>query len=638
MASHLNRPRAALRKLLVLAALCALAGCAAERAYRDGEQLLAQDKVEAGLARLAEARAAEPLNAQYAMAYLRARDRAVQAWLERAERLAAEGKEQAAGAALERVLALEPGNTRALAALRARAAGARHQDLLAEAEAALAARQPELARYKARAILAEQPQHKAALALLAEVEARHRPPPPLEAALAPALRQPVTLDFRDAPLRQVFDVLARSAGLNFVFDKDVKADGKTTILLKNSTVEAAVQYLLMSNQLEQQVLDANTILIYPSNAAKLKEYQEVRVRSFFLAYADPKGVANTLKTLLKVRDVVVDEKLNLVMVRDNADTLRLAERIVALQDVAEPEVMLDVEVMEIQRNRIQELGLAWPESVTLAPLATADGSPLTIAALRALNRDTIGVTGVSATVHANAKDGRTNILANPRIRVRNKEKAKVLIGDKVPNITTTVSPGTGGFASESVNYIDVGLNLSVEPTISLNNEVAIRIGLEVSNLVSQVTTRQGTLVYQIGTRQASTLLQLKDGETQVLAGLINSEERSSGSKLPGLGELPIVGRLFGSNRDDSQKTEIVLAITPHLVRNVQRPAADLVDFAAGTETSARRRPDSTPRETTAPAASDAPAPSAPPAVATPLPAPAEPVPTAPPAPAAEEPQ
>ncbi len=622
MASHVTGARARLRNLLALAILCMLAGCAAQRAYRDGEQLLARDQVEAGLSRLAEARSADPSNPQYAMAYLRARDRAVQRMLDQSDRMAADGRDQPSAALLERVLALEPANSRALAVLRARAAAARSQAMLAEAEAALAARQPDLARYKARSILAEIPQHKGALALLAELEVRNPPPPPLEATLAPALRRPVSLDFRDAPLRQVFDVLARSAGLNFVFDKDLKADGKTTILLKNSTVEAALLYLLMSNQLEQQVLDANTIMIYPSNAAKLKEYQEVRVRTFYLAYADAKNLANTMKTILKVRDVVVDDKLNLLIVRDTAETLRLAERLVALQDVAEAEVMLDVEVMEVKRSRIQELGLAWPDSVTLAPI---DGGPLTLAALRGLNRETTGVSGVTATVHANAKDGSTNILANPRIRVRNKEKAKVLIGDKVPNITTTISPGTGGFASESVNYIDVGLSLSVEPTISLNNEVAIRIGLEVSNLVSQLSTRQGTVVYQIGTRQASTMLQLKDGETQVLAGLINNEERSNGNKLPGLGDMPILGRLFGSNRDENLKTEIVLAITPHLIRNVQRPAADLTDFAAGTETGARRRPDNAPREATAPAVqaqAPAPAPAAP-AVINPVAAPAD---------------
>jgi general secretion pathway protein D len=179
--------------------------------------------------------------------------------------------------------------------------------------------------------------------------------------------------------------------------------------------------------------------------------------------------------------------------------------------------------------------------------------------------------------------------------VRNKEKAKVVIGDKLPTITTTISSGVGGFASESVNYVDAGLKLEVEPTIYLNNEVGIRISLEVSNLVDTITTKSGTTAYRLGTRSAATMLQLKDGENQVLAGLIKNEDRSSSRKLPGIGDLPVLGRLFGSQQDTRNKTEVVLSITPHLIRNLQRPPASSSEFSAGTEASFRRRPDTSAR-------------------------------------------
>jgi general secretion pathway protein D len=178
--------------------------------------------------------------------------------------------------------------------------------------------------------------------------------------------------------------------------------------------------------------------------------------------------------------------------------------------------------------------------------------------------------------------------------VRNKEKAKIVIGDKLPVITSTVSSGVGGFASDSVTYVDVGLTLKAEPTIYLNNEVAIRWSSGQQS-GEHHHTKNGTTAYQLGTREASTMLQLKDGENQVLAGLINNEERNSSNKVPGFSELPIVSRLFGSQRDDNQKTEIVLSITPHLIRNVQRPEASASEFSAGTEASFRRRPDMTPR-------------------------------------------
>jgi general secretion pathway protein D len=592
MASHKMGTRCLqLPRLLALAlAALALAGCAAQLAYRDGNALVAEDKVEAGLLKYREAIAADPGNALYKSAFLQARDRSTTALLEQAERKLADGKAQLALQDYQRVLSIDPGNERARAGLRLVEADQRHAALMEAGAAAFDKKDYELAREKASAILAERPNHEAARLLLAKATEK-LDQPAAETGLAAAYKLPISIEFRDASLKQVFEVIARRSGLNFLFDKDVKVDQKTSIFLKNSTIEAAVYYLLVSNQLEQKIMDGNTILIYQNVAAKLKEYQDMTVKTFFLANADAKVVANTLKTILKSRDVVIDEKLNLVILRDNPEAIRLATKLVALQDVAEPEVMLEVEILEIKRSRIMELGVAWPSSLTFAPLQTVGGGPLTVAALRGLNGDNIGVSGLSATINANRTDGDSNTLANPRIRVRNKEKAKVVIGDKVPNITTTISPGAGGFASESVNYVDVGLTLNVEPTIYLNNEVAIRISLEVSNLVDSITTHSGTVAYRIGTRSATTMLQLKDGENQVLAGLINNEDRSSGSKVPGFGSLPILGRLFGSAHDASDKTEIVLSITPHLVRNIQRPSLGASEFSAGTETSFRARPE-----------------------------------------------
>ena len=579
------------RRLAVPLAALLLAGCAAQNAYLEGRSLVEHDKVEAGLLKYQQAMAIDPANPVYKAAYLQTRDRSNNASLEQADRALADGKMNVAQQGYQRVLAIDPLNERARSGMRQIENDERHVRMLAEAQAAFDKGDYELARARAAAILTERTSHEPARLLLAQVNEKLAVAP-AESGLAAAYRQPISIEFREAPLKQVFDVISRRSGLNFLFDKDVKADQRTTIMLKNSTVEAAVHFLLVTNQLEQQVMDGNTIMIYPNVAGKLKDYQEMTIKTFFLANADAKAVGNTLKTILKSRDVVVDEKLNLLIVRDSPEAIKLATRLVALQDVAEPEVMLDVEILEIKRSRLMDLGIAWPASLGFAPLQSSTGGPLTIESLRHLNASTIGVTGVSATINANKTDGDSNTLANPRIRVRNKEKAKVVIGDKVPNITTIITPGTsGGFASESINYVDVGLTLNVEPTIYLNNEVAIRISLEVSNLVDSVTTKSGSVAYRIGTRSASTMLQLKDGENQVLAGLINNEDRTSGSKVPGFGNIPILGRLFGSTRDSTDKTEIVLSITPHLVRNVLRPALSASEFSAGTETSFRRRPD-----------------------------------------------
>ena len=583
--------------VLALALASALVGgCAGQRAYQEGNALVAQDQVAAGLAKYQEAVAADPGNPQYRSAYLRARDSAAHRLIAQAESALAAGDAQAALREYRRVLAFDPANERARAGLRLVEADRRLAAMLDEARAAFDKGNLDGARQQLAAILAERPAHEPARLLMLDVDEKAAAAPTGEAALAASFRKPISLEFRDAPLKQIFEVISRHAGLNFVFDKDVKSDQRSSIFLKNSTVEAAVYYLLMTNQLERQVMDGNTILIYPNVAAKLKEYQEMTVKTFFLANADAKNIANTFKTILKARDVVVDEKLNLVILRDSPEAVRVATQLVALQDVPEPEVMLEVEVLEIKRNSTIDLGIAWPGTVSFTPLATIGGNPVSIDQLRGLNRGNVGVTSaLTATVNANKFDGDSNTLANPRIRVRNKEKAKVVIGDKIPNFSTTVSSGVGGFASESVNYVDVGLTLNVEPTIYLNNEIGIRIALEVSTLGEKTTSRAGTEAYRIGTRSATTFLQLKDGENQVLAGLISNEDRSSGSKVPGIGDLPIVGRLFGATQDRSDRTEIVLSITPHLVRTVQRPAAASAEFGAGTEASFRRRPDSTTR-------------------------------------------
>ena len=581
------------RLLLATLVAAALSGCAGQAAYREGTDLLSKNQVEQSLVKFQQAVNEAPDNSAYKSAYLTTRDNQANRLLLQADRDLADGKTVDAQQNYIRVLNIDPGNERARAGMRALDADRRQAAMLAEAATATDKKDYDTAKARLNAILTERPDHEGARLLLAQVNEKSAVPL-AETALTAAFRTPISLEFRDAPLKQIFEVIARHSGLNFVFDKDVKTDQRTSIFLKNTSVESAVYFLLVTNQLERQVMDGNTILIYPNVAAKLKEYQEMSVRTFFLANADAKAIANTLKTILKSRDVVVDEKLNLVIVRDSPEAIKLAAQLIAVQDVPEPEVMLDVEVLEVTRTRAQDLGIAWPSSLGFAPILTSSGA-LTINQLKGLNADSIGVSGVSATINAGKTDGDTNTLAHPRIRVRNKEKAKVVIGDKVPNITTTISSGVGGFASESVNYIDVGLTLNVEPTISLNNEVAIRISLEVSNIIDTITTTSGTTAYRIGTRSASTMLQLKDGENQVLAGLINNEERSSGTKVPGLGELPVLGRLFGTGHDENNRTEIVLSITPHLVRNLTRPVATATEFGAGTEASFRRRPDVTAR-------------------------------------------
>ncbi len=612
-----NRPLWALAAVLGAALL---GGCAGTLAYRDAERLAAGDRPDAALSKYREALTADPDNVSYRTGYLLARQKTVAAWLAQAGRAAAEGRLPEAERLYRAVLELDADKLAArdgLAALRREAA---QRQTLAEAAEALRAGRTGPARKLVNAVLAQDPKNERARGLLQELDAQAAAAG-AEPALSDAYRKKLSIDFRDATLRQVFDVVSRTSGLNILFDKDVKTDQKTTIFLKDNSIEAAIHYLLLTHQLEMLAMDANTILIYPNTAAKLKDYQPLVVRTFQLSNGNARAVAESLKTMLKLRDVVVDDKLNMLIVRDSAEAVRLAAKIVALQDVAEPEVMLEVEILEVSRGRLLELGVAWPGSLSLTPLAGSSGT-LTLADLRSLGTSTVGATIDPAKINARAVDTDTNLLANPRIRVLNREKARVLIGNKVPSISTTTI--ATGLITESVSYFDVGLKLEVEPIVYVNDDVTIKIGLEVSNIVDTQKSDKGTVTYTIGTRSASTSLRLKDGENQILAGLIDDQDRRTANKVPGIGELPVAGRLFGSTLNDGKKTEIVLSITPHLIRNVQRLDAQSAEFGSGTETSLRRRPEGASGADASPAAAADPAPAAVAAPSAPAPATARP--------------
>ena len=559
-----------------------MSGCAAQTAYKEGRELASAGKTVEALAKFDQAAQLDNRSAEYRIAGLQTRERLIIEALASGQQAAASGRLDEAKLAFNRALALQPNNPRALEGLKAIDAVGRHAKWLSTAEAAWAKKDDKTALLWARMVTAEDPSQRKALALLESIEQSNLKTPTVN-ALSEVYRKPITIEFKDAPLKTVFEVISRTSGLNFLFDKDVRTDQKTSIFLKNSSIEAAVSLTLLTNQLEQRVLDANTVLVYPNTQAKQKDYQPLTIKTFYLVNAEAKVVANTLKTLLKTRDVVVDDKLNMLILRDSPDAIRMAEKLVALHDVAEPEVMLEVEILEVKRTRLLDLGIRWPDQLSLSPLTANAGGVLTLADLRAINDNSLGATLGATSLNAKNVDTDANILANPRIRARNREKAKILIGERVPNITTTST--STGFVAESVTYVDVGLKLDVEPTVYPDGEVAIKVALEVSNIISQLQTKSGSVAYQIGTRTAQTVLRLKDGENQVLAGLINDEDRRTANKVPGLGSIPVVGRLFGNQAEDTIKTEIVLSITPRILRNIQRPAASIIEFDSGTENS-----------------------------------------------------
>jgi general secretion pathway protein D len=213
--------------------------------------------------------------------------------------------------------------------------------------------------------------------------------------------------------------------------------------------------------------------------------------------------------------------------------------------------------------------------------------------MRDLTSRDLLITPLAVRLNLKLQDTDANLLASPRIRARHKEKAKIMIGDKVPVITNSVTPIQTGSAvvTGTVQYLDVGIKLEVEPHVHTEGDVGIRLNLEVSNIVKEVRNLQsGTLAYQIGTRSAQTNLRLRDGETQILGGLISDLDRNTASKVPGLGQLPVLGRLFSSKAGNASKTEIILSITPRIVRGAAMADARLRDVYSGTDAAVRSVP------------------------------------------------
>jgi len=588
-----------IRLLAALAAAVLLLSCAVNnnnQTFMNAQQLLAQGKLEEGLSTLQRAMEEDPRNQEYRGYYYRQRDSIIAQWLNRAEEARVANDFDGAEALYRRALGVDAGNARAQAGIEHLVMDRRHQILLKEAEAAINARNNEAAAAKLRLILTENPANREARVMQRVLDEQR-----VRAALAtPAIKasfqKPVTLEFREANIRSIFEVISRIADMNFVFDRDVRPDLRASIFVKNTSLEDVVNTVLLTNQLEKKVVNENTVLIYPNTPAKARDYQELIVKSFYLANSEAKQALNLIRTIIKTRDIYIDEKLNFLVMRDTPDNVRLAEKLISNHDLAEPEVVLELEVGEVKRTKLSELGIVYPNQFTVVNFRRTDTvstigtnnvatttqvttDPLTLHTLGHLTTGNIQISPVILNLRNEIGD--TNLLANPRIRVKNKEKARVHIGDRVPVITTTSTANVG--VSESVSYLDVGLRLEVEPVVSLDEEVGMRVGLEVSSIVREVTSRSGTLTYQIGTRSAATNLRLRDGETQVLAGLISDEDRNSAQRVPGLGSLPIVGRLFSNERKDGAKTEVILLITPRIVRNLARPGASAMEFPSGTE-------------------------------------------------------
>jgi general secretion pathway protein D len=518
---------------------------------------------------------ANPRQPQYKNWLTLLQEKKLQKQLQHADSLLEVQQYQAAAAIYQQVLQAAPGNRAAGDGLQKVAIMQKHAAQIELVKTAIAAQDFAGGEYLLRNVLAEQPAHVEARKLFEQLEQNKSERLSIVRPVQSSLKKKITLELKNTPVKNAFEYLGKAADLNFSFDQELSEGIRVSVFLRDTPIEQALDVILTSHQLGKKVLNQNTLLIYPLSRAA--QYEELFVRSFYLNHMDAKRALNLMKTVLRASDLYIDEKLNTLVIRDTMDRIKVAEKLIASQDLNEPEVMLEVEVMEINRRNLENLGIQYPSQIGVGVQGNALGNTngtqpqagkLTLTELRNFNGN-LGVFTINdpaIVLNLLHQDTDTNLLASPKIRVKNRDRAKIHVGDKIPVLTSVAS--AQGFVSQNVNYIEVGIKLDVEPVIQMQDQVSIKVGMEVSNITDQVTTSTGVLAYTIGSRNANTTLQLRNNETQILAGLFRDDEQKTQRRVPWLGNLPMIGKLFSNNNQDKRKNEIVLLITPRIMHNI----------------------------------------------------------------------
>ncbi|MDV6342676.1 secretin and TonB N-terminal domain-containing protein [Nitrosomonas sp. Is24] len=589
------------RIIVLIILLVSIAGCAINNrtfgtrniAFDDGQKLIAQGQFESGLARLEQARREEPENRDIQTVVLRLREEVTGKLLFEAENLRFSGQLDRATEAFQRILSLFPFNERAKEGLESIALDRQHIAKVDTAKELLRNGETSKAETLVRAVLQENPQQSHARQLISEINLNLSRPEVTHLALESAFKKTVTMEFKDTDLKSVFELMSRTAGINFVFDKDIRQDTKISIFVRSNTIEDILKLILTTNQLAYKVLNNNSLLLYPNTPAKQKDYQELVVRSFQIAHTDVKQMVAMVRGIVKAKDIYVNEQLNLFIMRDTLEAIRLTERLISLNDYAEPEVMLEVTILDVTRTNTFLLGPNFPQSVQFnwATAATPTPAAALISNFGFEGLKSFGMATSQAKIDFLQNFSAGDILANPRIRVNNKEKAKIHVGTKEPFFTANVQPGVaGGVVTSTPTFIDLGVKLDVEPRIGLNDDVTLKVTLEVSSLLGTIANAQGATAPRVGTRNAETLLTLKDGETQVIAGLLDNRERKAAKGLAGLINIPGLDRLTSNQDIERTKNEVILLITPRIVRNIPRPTNLESEYHFGTASEAGKLP------------------------------------------------
>ena len=501
----------------------------------------------------------DPDNRTARMSLDRVRMRASEDHFFRGRRLAAAGHDEEAAAELQLANELNPTNSAAEAELR-------------------------LVRQRLRAKIAVARGGKTDLQTLVE-RARTMPPPGLD--LPEGAKLPDTMTFSTGS-RMIFTAIAKFADLNVVFDPAFR-DERISADLRNATLSGALASLTASTHTFYRVTAPRTITIVPDTPAKRREYEEQIVQTFYLSNAEIKEVIDLLRIVVDVRQISQTTAVNAISLKDTPERIAAAGRLITAIDKARPEVVIDVELLEIDRTRLREYGLQFATpggEGGISGSLDANREGLTLEGLANLTASQVLVTGLPALYYRLLKsDTATRTLANPQLRTSEGIAAQARFGERIPVPVTTFAPiATGGINQQPITsfvYEPIGVNIDITPRTHHDDEVSLALKISLSNISGSLNN-----LPTFGNREITTTIRLKDGETNMLAGLIRDEERTTMTGLPGLSDLPLIGKLFGNNRKEAHESDIVLTLTPHIVRVLDLSESDLRPFRLGRDAGA----------------------------------------------------
>ena len=552
MSSQLTSPGGNLVRAAALLALVSFAGCASSGALRAGEQAERVQDYDRAVVEYTKLLRERPDDANARFALDRARLRAAQEHFARGRQLAA--TERYVDAVVEFQLASELNPTDAQV-------GAALKDT----------------REKLRTRLAVTRDGRTELEALME---RTRDMGPEGFELPAGVKLPDSLTFSKASSRMVFTTLGRFADINIVFDPSFR-EQPLSLDLRGSTLKDALASLTASTQTFYRVTAPGTITVIPDTAAKRREYEETIVRVFHLSNADIKEVTDLLRIVIDVRSISPMTATNSLALKDTPERVEAAGRLIAAIDKARPEVVIDVELLEVDRTRLREFGLqiASPGSPGISGSADVNRTGLRLQDLRNLTQADVLMAGIPGVYYRLLKDDRnTRTMANPQLRTSEGIAAQARFGERVPVPVTTFAPIAAGGINQQpiVSYVyeNIGVNIDITPRTHHDDEVSLALKISLSSISGEGFGGLPTF----GNREISTTIRLKDGETNMLAGLIRDDERYIKAGVPWLGDLPLLGGLFTNQRRQTQQTDVILTITPHIVRVLDLSESDLRPF------------------------------------------------------------